>query len=979
MVRLSASMTSKWACALALAVLALGLGVPAFAQTDVTTSRITGTVDGADKAPLPGVTVEATNTETGLVIVDVTDENGFFRLLNLPTGIYNITASLDGFATATAENVRLVLGSTPSVNFTLNSATVSETITVTSEVPIVEATNTQKSTTIQREQIDSIASAGRDFKNFVYLTPESSREGERGNIALSGQRGIFTNVTIDGVDFNDGFFGGTVGGAEGRAPLAISQESIKEFTVITNGASVEFGRSGGGFVNVITKSGTNNLHGSGFYYYQPKDLIADFFDGRKPADQKKDEYGASLGGKLVTDKLFYFFSYDKQKQNITIPIQGAILDADIFAKYPVLASGDSYIQGRNGDVTFGRVDYQLNPAHRLMVRGNFTKYDGPNGTGNTVTRTDSYNGLEGLDSKSFVGQYSAQFGGNVLNDLNLNSVKEETPREDKGLNLPEIQLASNGGRYGEVAFLPITSTTKREAFGDTLSILTEKHVLKFGGEYNKTSVDQVFKGNWRGVFVFNNKADFLAGRWFQYRQFGGLNGRTSSQAGRAAFEQKETALFLQDQWFLSPNVTVSGGIRWERQDNPDDPILNRFDQNPNGSFKLNTKIPDAKNQISPRISIAWAPDTKTALRLSAGRYWARTPAILFAQPFTSNGLTGTQYTITAQNSGGVVTGAPADPLSPGWGDNFNPQGVERIDFTRIPTPARLGVFTVDPDFDNPYVDRITLSGERELFSRTSVGIDVTYAKGHQLQRLRDVNRQYDGTTSANGMPHYAGSTSVPYPFYGVITESVSDGESKYMAVTGTLRRRFNESFNLYAALTYSKDKDDDSNERNFAGIQAEDFNNLSNNYGYSARDRRWKGVVNSVWNTPWWGLSLSGAYKYLTGDPYTAFTGFDTNGDGQAGTDRPTVNGEHFERGRFRQPHQESLDMRLSKRFAVGPGGLSIFAECINCANASNRRVTNFTWGTGQTPNAAFGQPVGTNPDLSLPQRTFQFAIRYDF
>lgn len=978
MVRFSTHPKSKWASAFVLALLALALAVPALAQSDVTTSRITGTVEGADKAPLPGVTVEATNTETGLQVVDVTDERGFFRLLNLPTGTYKIAASLDGFVTATADNVRLLIGSTPSVNFTLQSSTVSETITVTSEVPIVETTNTAKSTTIQREQIDAIASNGRDYRNFVYLTPESSRENERGTIALSGQRGLFTNVTIDGVDYNDGFFGGTVGAAEGRAPLSISQESIKEFSVITNGASVEFGRSGGGFVNVVTKGGSNNLHASGFYYYQPQSLIADFPNGAKAADQKKDEYGASLGGRVVPDKLFYFFSYDKVKQNITVPIQANILDADIFAKYPVLASPNSYVQGRNGDVKFGRVDYQVTQSQRLMVRGNFTKYDGPNGTANTTTRTASYNGIEGLDSKSLVGQYSGQFGANMLNDLNLNYVKEDTPRQDKGLNLPEIQLTSNGGRYGEVSFLPIVSTTKRKAFGDTFSYLTDKHVIKAGGEYNDTSIDQVFRGNWRGVFVFNNKADLLAGRWFQYRQFGGLNGLTSSQAGRAAFSQKETALFLQDQWFLAANLTLSAGIRWERQDNPNDPVLNRFDQNANGSFKLNAKIPDSTNQLSPRLSIAWAPDAKTALRASVGRYWARTPAILFAQPFTSNGLQGTQFTITAQNTGGVVTGEPTSPLSPGWGTNFNPQGVERIDFTRIPTPARLGVFTVAKDFENPYVDRLSIGGEREMFAKTSVGFDFTYAKGHQLQRLIDVNRQYDGTTSSNGLPHYS-TTVFPYPFYGVITESVSDGESKYTALTGTLRRRFTENFNIYAALTWSKDKDNDSNERNFAGIQAEDFNNLNNNYGYSARDRRWKGVINSVWNTPWWGVSLSGAYRYYTGEPYSAFIGVDVNGDGQSGTDRPTISGKHLDRDSFRQPDQQTLDLRLAKRFEIGPGGLTLFAECFNCVDSANRRVTNTTWGTGQTPNAAFGQEIGLTDPVNIPPRTFQFAVRYEF
>src|SRR6185436_5348654 len=159
------------------------------------------------------------------------------------------------------------------------------------------------------------------------------------------------------------------------------------------------------------------------------------------------------GGRVVPDKLFYFFSYDKVKQDITVPILPAVLDADIYAKYPVLSSPPSYIQGRNGDVKFGRVDYQVTPAHRLMIRGNFTKYDGPNGTSAAQPRTASYNGIESLDSKSFVGQYSGQFGANILNDLNLNHVKEDTPRQDKGLNLPEIQLGAN--RYGEVAFLPI--------------------------------------------------------------------------------------------------------------------------------------------------------------------------------------------------------------------------------------------------------------------------------------------------------------------------------------------------------------------------------------------------------------------------------------------------------------------------------------------------------------------------------------------
>jgi Carboxypeptidase regulatory-like domain/TonB dependent receptor len=982
---------TRWTCALA-AALFLGLAGAASAQTDVTTSRISGTVEDSAKAALPGVTVEITNLETGLQKVTVTDAQGFYRVLDLPTGFYKLTATLDGFATATAERVRLLIGSTPTVNFTLQSARVSETITVTAEASTVEVTNTQIGTTIQTEQIKNLPSAGNNYQNLVLLTPETRLDSERGNISISGQRGINTNVTVDGVDYNNAFFGGTTGAAEGRAPLSLSQESIKEFSVITNGASAEFGRSGGGFVNVITKSGTNSLHGSGFYYNQPQSLISDFAKGRlapgqsrpagfttKPADQKKDEFGASLGGSIVKDKLFYFLSYDNQKQDVTVPISSTVLDPAVFAKYPALASPNSFAQTRDGNVSFGRLDYQIDDANRITARGNVAKYTGENGTSNSPSQTASHNGLEEMTAKTWVGQYSGQFGANFLNDLNLNYVKEDTPRADKGLNLTEVQIP--GVSYGEVSFLPIVSTNDRKEVGDTLSYQLDKHVLKGGIDYNDTGIDQVFKGNWRGVYVFNSEADLLAGRWAQFRQFGGLNGLSADEAGRAKFRQKESAFFLQDQWFLAPNLTVTTGVRWENLDNPNDPVLNQNDVNPNGSFKLNGRIPDSNNNISPRVSLSWAPDEKTAVRGSVGRYWSRTPAILFAQLLTSNGIRATQYIINSQQSNGQVTGPPTDPLSPGWGDNFNPVGVQPIDFSRITNIAKPGVFAIDPKFDNPYTDRFTIGAEREVFSHTSLALDFTYADTEQLERLTDINRVYSGTTAPNGLPSY--SSTLPNPYYARITTLLSDARSKYVGATATLNRRFSDSFSYYAAVTWSEDKDNDSNERNFSGIQPEDFNNLDLNYGYSNRDQRWKGVVNGVWQSPFWGLGLSGSFRYATGSPYTGLAGRDLNNDGNSGTDRPTVDGVHFARNSFRQPDFYELDLRLSKGFKVWEGDLQLFAECYNCSNAANRFVSsaNQTYSDPKSPDP--GNPLrnpkfGVEDGVGTP-RTLQFGIRYDF
>jgi hypothetical protein len=960
----------RWPARLAFGLAVVFVGnLCLFAQTDVTTTRVSGTVRGADKSPLPGVTVTARNLDTGLAGSAFTSRDGYYQIVNLPTGRYSVNATLSGFQAGSVGLVRLDLGMSPTIDFTLQLEGVKESVTASAEIPVVEVSNTTFSTTLQTEQLKNLPTNGRDFKNLVLLTPETRLDAERGNISIGGQRGIATNVTVDGVDYNNSFFGGTVGGAEGRAPLSLSEESIKEFSVITNGASVEFGRSGGGFVNVITKSGTNTIHGSGFMYWQPQALIANFADGREPFDQDKKQFGASLGGPLLKDKLFLFASYDQQDQNITVPIVAGVLNPLVFAEYPVLASAPNYVQTRNGYVVFGRADYQMTPEQRISGRVNYGSYDGENGTSSSQTQTVSHNGIEGMTSLSLVGQWSGQFSTRFLNDVNFNYNDEDTPREDKHLDLPEIQQGSFS--YGEVAFLPIFSTTKRYEIADTATYLLQDQVLKAGVDYNDTSIDQIFKGNWRGVFVFNNTADLLAGRWFQYRQFGGLNGLTADEAGLASFGQKELAFFVQDQWFVKSNLTITAGLRYERLNNPNGPILNQNDVNPDGSYQLNGQIPDANNQWSPRIGASWSPDIKTVVRLAAGRFWSRTPAILFAQLFTSNGLRGTQYIISAPTSGGQVTGPPTDPLSPGWGDAFVAEGVERIDFTQIPTPKGLGVFAIDPNFEDPYTDRLTLGVERQITSQSSVSLDGTWARGYQLQRLTDINRVYSGGTAVNGLPLY--SSTRPNPYYGRVTTSLSDATSTYWAVVGMFLRRFTNNLSASAVVTFSEDKDNDSNERNFAGIQAEDYNDLNLNWGYSARDQKWRLSANTVWTPIKW-VTLAGSARYVTGQPYTPLVRADFNNDGESGTDRPTIGGYHLPRGAFRQQRFFAFDVRVAGNIPLGPGAFSVAVDCFNCTNASNRFVTNTRWGTGQTPAAGFGVTAG----VGTP-RTVQLSARYDF
>ncbi len=988
----------RWAAALLAAILVCGLAATAMAQTDVTTVRVSGTVRDPDGGALPGATIEVKSLDTGRVLQAVTDSRGFYRIIDLETGRYDITCGLAGFTTAKREGVRLLLGSATTVDFTLQLARATETLTVTSEVPLVEVASTAASTTIQTEQIQQLPVSGRNFSNLVLAMPETTTSNERNYMSLSGQRGINTSIVIDGVDDNNPFFGGALGQAENRAPLQISQESIKEFQVITNGASVELGHSGGGFVNVITKTGTNVLKGSAFYYNQPNSMLAKRVDGTSLPDQNKQQYGFSLGGPFVTDKLFFFASYDQQKQSTNFPILPAAYDPAVAAKYPYFKSGTNFDQTQDGKVVFGRLDYQFANSQRLTGRTNYAEYLGDNGTSSSSYNATGHNGIEQMFLRSTVVSWSGAFGNNWLNDANLQWAIEDTPRLAKNNQYPEVQVQSGGASFGGISYLPIKPTqVQRKTFADSLTYLYGDHVFKGGVEYNDTSVNQIFKGNWRGVYIFPNQAAFLAGKWSQFRQFGGLNGLTADQAGQVKFGQKELALFLQDQWYIAPNLTASLGVRVENLNNPDAPVLNPDVINADGSRPLNGHIPDSNNQWSPRLGITWSPGgtNETVLRLSAGRFWSRTPGLLFSQLYSSNGLQGTQYNISAVRVGGVYqdptdpnckdsSGKSCyDPLAPGWGANFDPTILAPIDFSKVPNPKGLGVFTIASNFKNPYTDRVTFSFDQQILKDTVVNFDFTYAKGYQLERLTDLNLQYalnpDGSVKLspiNGQPMFTGTSAAARPdhYYTSVREYVSDASAEYKAVVMTLRRRFTERLFGFLAVTYSIDKDNDSNERNYSGPTAEDQYDLNKNWGYSVRDQRWKIGLNGVWNTPWWGLSLSGTYYYNTGSPFTPYTTTDANADGNF-TDRPTINGVHLARDSYRYPDSSGINLRVQKAFDVGPGKIGVIVECFNCSNNANKTITNTTWGDGQTPLATFDK---ANQPTSFV-RTFQLALRYDF
>lgn len=973
------------------AVLLLSAG-PAFGQVDVTTGRISGTVSDENGQPLPGTSVEAKNKATGLALVGVSDSRGLYRIVSVPVGNYVVTASLAGFSKRSEPNVVITLGSAPTVDFRLHLATKTETVTVTGEALVVETSQTASQTTVDNNAIKSLPINGRNFTDFVLLTPNAQRETQRGNLALGGQRGINTSVTLDGVDYNDAFFGGSAGdgSAEGRAPFTLSQESVREFQVIQNGASVEFGRSGGGFINVITKSGSNEFHGSGFYYNRPQSTTAKFANGTNPRDQKTQQFGASVGGPLMRDRLFFFGSWDQQIQSTTVPITSSlILDPDIGARYPKLAQTEpSYIQEQNGKVFFGRLDFQLTDQHRVYGRGNYATYDGPNGTSSSQTQAASHNGVEGLKSTSLVASWTGNFSNRVVNDFNFQYAKNDIPRADKGLGLPEIQFQNSANALGEVSFLPVVATDDRYSVADTATFLFGAHAVKLGADYNDTGMNQIFKGNWRGVFVFSygddaaRKAGILAGKWTQYREFIGLGGLTVDQAGNFNARQKELAFFLQDQWFVSPALTVTAGLRYERLNNPDDPILNLSKVITPGqaaNVQPDAQIPDANNQWSPRLSIAWSPEksAKSVVRLALGRFWSRTPELLFSQLYTSNGIRGTQYTVNAG-----ATGPQAGLPAPGWGAAFDPTRTQQLgNLPAGTTLAAPGVFSITSDFKNPHTDKITLGAERELFG-IAFALEGTWAKGYNLERNNDANLLAAPAANCptldpnSGSACYGSSASGSgqlriNPNYGAVTVYTSDARSDYKAATFSFRKNFANGFRFFGSITRASDYDTDSNERNFSGFTLWDLNNPELNWAPSDRDIRWRGAANASYDRQFSnGLSTfsSVLFNYQTGRPYTATTGIDNNKDRNT-TDRATINGVVTGRNQFRQPDFYTVDLRVGLGYKLGPGTLAVFVDVFNLTNTGNRSTSNTTF------NANFGILNG----FTTTPRTLQFSGRYDF
>jgi len=490
-----------------------------FAQSEVGGATINGTVTDSTGASVANARVTARSAETGFTRVTETTEAGFYSFPRVPVGSYDITIEFSGFKTAVQRNVALNVGAVATVDVRLEVGTASETVSVSADAPVVEVTRTATTSTVTTKQIRDLPVNGRNFIDFVTLTPGVVRDPTRGgDLAFGGQRGPNNSLLVDGADSNNLFYGQATG-RTGFRPYAFSQDAIQEFQVNANSFPAEVGRASGGVVNVITRSGTNEFHGTAFEFYRDKGMNANTFVNNRVGAPKSpyhfNQFGGTLGGPIKRDKLFFFINYDGQRNQQTQLVTPVTLPpaafASIFNRYLT-----PYPIGLNNNVGLVKVDWNASEKDRLSIRYNLSRYTGINqeSFGNNVAQEHS--GNNEVNTDNVAASYTRTIGSNMVYEGRLNFVQDKQPGYANTTG-PEVSI-TNGIIFGANNFSPRYTNTKAWQPTSSLSWVVGRHSVKAGFDFNFVRAENYFPGFFAGGYTYASYDAFVAGTPLSFRQ-----------------------------------------------------------------------------------------------------------------------------------------------------------------------------------------------------------------------------------------------------------------------------------------------------------------------------------------------------------------------------------------------------------------------------------------------------------------------------
>src|SRR6266403_2023829 len=931
-----------------------------------------GIVRDTSGAVIPNSKITLHNPLTNQSRTVTTDEQGFFRAEQLAVGTYEVRVEQTGFAPYRQAGVGASLGQTVHLDIVLAPASASEQVTVNAQPSLLDPSQSAVVSSVDQERIEELPVRSRNYLDFVLLAPGVSSSptasGASGSTPLAGSGFTFgglrsrsNNLSIDGLDNNDEYTGSS------RSEL--SPEIVQEFQVVNNGLSAESGGASGGSVNIITRSGTNTIHGDAFLFVQDG-----AFNARDPFETESGKpsfrrfrTGFALGGPVIKDKTFYYSAVEQEHNRGQIgsdidPILASTINAFLATgAFPGLATRQITTAfsptARAETEAAGKLDHQLTKNTALMLRYTFTNNKESGDAFNTNGLIDaSARGSSFTSDNALSGSLTTVLGSEAVSDLRFQAATRHAVLRTNEPFGPEIDIA------GLVTFgRPYAGNSeRRENYYQASYAYTRtrgKHLWKAGGTVNRVRLRAAVPDGFNGVYLFGSLDDFLAGNPNQFRQaFGSPN---------VDFPVTSVGGFMQDHWSLARQLTVDLGVRYD------------FERLPAG-FNRDT------NNVSPRIGLAWGPSPKWVFRAGYGVFFDRYVLAYLTRAIEKNGSQAFEQvaagnaaaSLFAAAQGGRLV-APASGIAP-------------------------SIFRPDPRMATPYGQQTSAGVEYLLAKNLTVRADYLFVHGVKLPRTLNVNLLPPVVlTLAN-----ASSLGVPNPTpqqigrevfspgrlnteFGDIYQLQNSASSTYNGVSLTLNRRMSDELAFSASYTLSKTFDDASD---FDEQPQNPFNLRSEN-AVSRQHQPQRFVFNALWelpigdeeerggmseqNTGW----LTQAFSHIevapiltlgSGRPVNPLTGLDSN---QSHAFPISARPLGLGRNSLKTPVLATMDFRVLKYFPFGGAKrLDVVAEFFNLFNGANVSQINAVFGSGLAPIPGFREPVaGTGA------RQIQFSLDLEF
>jgi outer membrane receptor protein involved in Fe transport len=875
-------------------------GLTALAQTSGT---IQGTVTDQSGAVVLGAKIKVHNEGTGEDRITQTDSAGAYQVAALPVGTYQVEIQAQGFQGQLLKGLVLQVSQTVVQNVQLVAGGVTQEVTVTAEAPVVETSTITVGQVIDRKTVQEIPLNGRHFVDLGLLAPGTVTPPQNGfltaplrgqgsfAIVTAGNREDTVNFMINGVNLNDM--------VQNQITFQPSISTVQEFKVNNSTFSAEYGRNSGAIVNIATRSGTNGWHGEAFEFLRNQKLDASnfFLPTARKGPFKRNQFGGSVGGPIIKDKAFFFFSYEGTRQRQGIPINGQVFsDAEraamtdptakklitLIPEPNTIVGGHAGFSGSgsapvNIDQWTGDVSYAIGANDRIHGYYAFQKdlRGEPVLQGNTIP---GFGDMRHSHRQILTLGETHSFGPNLVNEARLgfnrifitfSPVQALNPADfgiSEGLNqplaLPQMTVSSIALNFGGPSGFPQGRGDTTMVASDTASYLHGNHSFAIGGEF-RDFLNNNF-ANTAGTFTFASPATFGQGRASAFA--------TTLGAVTSSLSTKTVGVFIQDNYKYRPNLTLELGLRYDLNITPSERFgrFVAFDPAADSLKRVDQAYGSNTTHFQPRLGFAWDPfrDGKTSVRAAY--------AILYDQPVTGvvTGLTSNPPLATPVAAQGTIL--IATPLTTAGGTALAPAAV-------------------NPNFQEAYIQTWNLNIQREITPTLGIMAGYFGSKGTHLRLGRNINEKING--GVRPFPALSASSPIdPGVTLNNIAEGDSGGNSSYNALWITANKRLKNGMQFNASYTFSKSID--YNSLNTNGVVVQDSNNIRNDRGLSDFDARHRFVINWIYDLPFkgnrafQGWQLSGITQVQTGNPLNlVVTAAGANGLTGNGTLRPDVVG----------------------------------------------------------------------------------------